>query len=485
MITVQHLLLGVQTTGPLHPELPAQFGSLPIHGASVDSRTVEQQYLFVPVPSAHGDGHDFIAAAAARGARAILVKRSWVDQQQQWGIDRPLVVLDPDQGLWSTVQHDDPVFIVLVDDPAAALYRVAQYHRSQQRELFMIGITGDIGKAGTRQVLAAMLKSTMQVCKRPPSATSLLQIAAALLELEPRHQAAVFDFRANDQPQKLMELLQPQILILTNISQNNELQSMPVVLEPYQHLLACLPEHHWAILNIDDAEVRALSPTSQTFWYGLDAAADLWADQIDSRGLDGISFAAHYDQETWHIKLPLIGLHSVHTALAAASVGLTLGVGWEAMIDGLRSSAQLRLLSYPIVGGAILIDDSYNAAPLSGIAALNMVAEFKGRHIGVFGTLDTIEAADETGYRAVGSRAADVLDTLFVVGQHARWIGEEAIARGMPAQQVIFSESHTEVITQLKTLLSDQDIVLVKGARAAALDDIVVGLQVREQEERA
>src|SRR5581483_947672 len=163
-------------------------------------------------------------------------------------------------------------------------------------------------------------------------------------------------------------------------------------------------------------------------------AADLWADQIESRGLSGISFRAHYAGEAVVLNLPLLGQHSVHTALAAAAAGLLLGLGWDAIVDGLRDeSAQLRLLVVNGIGGATLIDDSYNASPASSMAALNLLAELDGRRIAVLGDMLELGSVEEEAHRTVGRRVAEVAHMLITVGRRAEWIADEARLSGLPA----------------------------------------------------
>ena len=123
-------------------------------------------------------------------------------------------------------------------------------------------------------------------------------------------------------------------------------------------------------------------PARACFIYGLDPAAELWADDIESMGLEGIRFRLHYHNEVLYLRVPLIGAHSVHTALRAAAVGLVEGLTWGEIIDGLRqSTTQLRLVAVRTNNGALILDDSYNASPESTLAALNLLEELDGRQL--------------------------------------------------------------------------------------------------------
>ncbi len=488
MLTLAEIVVGVQTADQPTHHLPAQIAALPLSAACIDSREATANALFAALRGERVDGHDYIAAAAARGARAVLVQRGRIGDPSALGLDRPVVTLDPDLGQWPEAAPADAVFLIAVDEPLAALQRAATRHR-ERHNLVVVGITGSVGKTSTKEVLAAMLDPTMRTHKSPRSYNSENTLPLVVLGIEAQHQIAVLEMGIYNKGDLtlLAQIAKPQIGIVTNIGPSHleRMKTLENVTAAKTELVQALPADGWAILNYDDERVRQMAGATQAkvFTYGLDPAADLWAANIESRGLDGIGFDAHYRGEQWHIKLPLIGLHSVHTALAAAAVGLVLGLSWDSLIQGLRNSAQLRLLSYPAVGGATMIDDTYNASPVSSIAALNLLAELDGRRIGVFGDMAELGPQEEAGHRAVGVRAADVLDELFVLGDKARWIGEEAIGSGMAPHTVHFAASKEAVVEALKPMLTPNDYVLVKGSRAAAMEEVVAALQVYSRRE--
>ncbi|XSG73898.1 UDP-N-acetylmuramoyl-tripeptide--D-alanyl-D-alanine ligase [Herpetosiphon llansteffanensis] len=486
MLSLQTVVDGVRNASEPSVQLPAALANLPITSACIDSREAVDDGLFVALQGERVDGHEFIAAVAARGVRAALVQRGRLADPTQLGLDRPFVELDPDLGQLPSAAPANAIFLISVDQPLLALQRLATRHR-QQRDLVVVGITGSVGKTSTKEVLAAMLAPTMRTHKSPRSYNSENTLPLVVLGIEPKHQIAVLEMGIYNKGDLalLTTIAQPQIGIVTNVglSHLERMHTIENVAEAKSELVQALPEDGWAILNYDDQRVLAMRnrTKAQVFTYGLDPQADLWADNIESRGLDGIGFDAHYRGEKWHIKLPLIGLHSVHTALAAAAVGIVLGLSWDSLIQGLRSSAQLRLLSYPAVGGATLIDDTYNASPVSCIAALNLLAELQGRRIAVFGDMAELGPQDEIGHRSVGVRAADVVDELYVVGEKAHWIGKGAMESGLAAEHVHVLPDKATVIAALQSTLQANDYVLVKGSRAAAMEDVANALQVRPE----
>ena len=234
-----------------------------------------------------------------------------------------------------------------------------------------------------------------------------------------------------------------------------------------------------AILNYDDERVRGMSKATEArvFYYGLSPEADLWADHIDGLGLEGIRFQLHHGDETLHVKVPLLGRHSVHTALRAAAVGLIEGLAWQEIMEGLRGPLhQLRLVAVPGPKGTTILDDTYNASPASTIAALNLLDELDGRKIAVLGDMLELGDYEQEGHEKVGLRALEVADVLITVGKLGKIIGQAALRWGMDAQQVHIVEGCAEAITLLEKLVAADDVVLVKGSRAVKMEENVSAL---------
>src|SRR5690606_5059986 len=200
--------------------------------------------------------------------------------------------------------------------------------------------------------------------------------------------------------------------------------------------------------------------------------------------MSGIRFRFHYRYpdsdkvESLYVRVPLLGRHSVHTALRAAAVGIVEGLSWEEIVAGLQSlSSQIRLVVVPGINGSTLLDDTYNASPASMIAALNLLnditPEKDGRRVAVLG--DMRELGDHTaeGHKIVGRRAADVADILITVGELGKSIGEEARSAGLAADRLFITQTFEEAVALIKRAIHANDMVLVKGSRALGMDQIV------------
>ena len=177
------------------------------------------------------------------------------------------------------------------------------------------------------------------------------------------------------------------------------------------------------------------------------------------------------------MQVPLLGRHSVHTALRATAVGLVDGLDWDDIVRGLRlMSGQLRLVAVPGPKNSIIIDDTYNSSPDSALAALNLLNDLDGRHVAVLGDMLELGHMEEVSHRLVGRRAADVADVLVAVGQRGRIIGEEALAVGMRPTHVHFVETTPQAIPVVEGLIEANDTVLIKGSLGMQMSQIVAAL---------
>ncbi len=439
----------------------------------VDSRDATPGSVFVAFAGESHDGHDFVPAAFAQGAIAALVSRDMITT------DTPAEWQTVDARDARAVLPDTLPVCILVEDTMLALQQVAGYWRTQL-DTRVIGITGSVGKTTTKELTATVLSQSYQTLKSPGNRNNEIGLPLTLLALRPSDERAVLEMGmyAQGEIARLCELAQPEVGVLTMIAPVHleRLGSMDAITAAKQELVEALPEDGTAILNRDDDRVMSMAPhtAARVFTYGLDDRADLWADNIQSMGLDGVHFTLHHRREALNVRIPLLGRHSVHTALRATAVGLVEGMRWETILAGLgETPSQLRLVTVGGPNGSLLIDDTYNASPDSVLAALNLLEDLDGRHIAVLG--DMLELGDmaEIGHRRMGIRAADVADELVVIGPLARLIGEEAIAAGLPISCVTAVDSAAEAIPVLENLIREGDVVLIKGSLGMQMEQIV------------
>jgi UDP-N-acetylmuramoyl-tripeptide--D-alanyl-D-alanine ligase len=289
----------------------------------------------------------------------------------------------------------------------------------------------------------------------------------------------------------LCELALPHVGVITNVGtvHAERAGSQEAIARGKAELVQSLPPapEGVAILNYDDPWVREMASKTRArvFFYGLDPQADLWADGVEGLGLDGIRFRLHYHDEILYFKVPLIGRHSVHTALRAAAVGIVEGLTWQEIVDGLRSGhSQLRLVAVRSREGALILDDTYNASPESTLAALNLLEDLGGRKIAVLGDMLELGPYEIRGHEMVGVRAAEVVDQLVTVGVLGWIIADAAQQAGLNASIITRLDSTEQAVDFLKPRLGKDDVVLVKGSRGMRMDRIVADLEHRTDQEQ-
>lgn len=443
----------------------------------IDSRQCMPGSCFIALKGEKADGHQYIAAALAQGAVAVLA------QTAPDGVQATVVRLPDDP---APAQVEGAV-LFLVDDTLTALQRLAAFWRSRH-DVSVVGITGSVGKTSTKELVASVLRHQFHTLWNEGNLNNEIGLPLTLLRIEPHHQVAVLEmgFYMEGEIAALCALARPYAGVVTNIGPIHleRAGSIEAIFRGKSELVQALPPDGHAILNWDDEWVRRMATLSPApvFRYGLTPEADLWADEITSQGLEGIRFRFHdrttgNGEDILHVHLPLLGRHAVHTALRAAAVGLVFGMAWEDIVRGLTDiNAQVRIDVVPGISGSTLIDDTYNASPPSTIAALNLLADLSGRRIAVLGDMLELGSYSESGHRMVGRRAADVVDTLVTVGSLSKWIADEAVAGGLPPASVQHVFSPAEAIELLHQVIRPGDYVLIKGSRVVGMESIVVAL---------
>jgi UDP-N-acetylmuramoyl-tripeptide--D-alanyl-D-alanine ligase len=375
-----------------------------------------------------------------------------------------------------------------VESVLPALQQIARSWRATL-PVRVTGITGSVGKSTTKELTAEVLDRRFRTIKNPGNLNNEIGLPLSLLRLTEAHERAVLEmgFYVPGEIALLCDIAQPQVGVITNISQVHleRAKTMEAIVQGKGELVENLPPapEGLAILNHDDNLVRPMAERTRArvFYYGLSPEADLWASDIRGLGLEGVRFVMHYHSESVHVRVPLLGRHSVHTALRATAVGLAEGMSWEEIVNGLQGSqSQLRLVAVRGPQGSLLLDDTYNAAPPSVLAALNLLEELEGRRVAVLGDMLELGDYEERGHRMVGARTAEVANELVAVGERARWIAEEAVLAGLPESRVIVVGDSAEATDYLRERIGEGDVVLVKGSRGMRMDEIVSSLEELE-----
>lgn len=447
--------------------------------AAIDSRQVIPGSLFIAIPGERVNGHQFLGEAFGRGASFALI-------QEEVETPFPVIDLRGGPGLPAGASLNPPLCL-RVDNTVSALQKIARFWR-RRLDLRVVGITGSVGKSTTKEVVTQVLSQRFRTLKSPGNLNNEIGLPLTILRLSSGYERAVLEmgFYVPGEIAFLCEIAQPQIGVVSNIGtvHAERAGSQENIFLGKSELVQALPAapEGIAILNFDDPWVRKMEEKTRArvFFYGLSPEAHLWADGVEGLGLEGIRFRLHYRNETLYVRVPMIGRHSVHTALRAAAVGLVEGLTWQEIFDGLRQgNSQLRLVAVRSVTGALILDDTYNASPESMLAALNLLSELDGRKLAVLGDMLELGPYEQQGHEMVGRRAAQVTAMLLTLGERGHLIAKAARLAGMQAERVLEFDEPEPVIDWLRNNLASTDAVLVKGSHGLHMDRITSALELQ------
>ncbi len=443
----------------------------PIAGVAADTRAVRPGDLFCAIRGERVDAHRLLGQAIAAGAAAVLVDRRPGDRWR-------LADLPAGRGaIW-------------VQGAVPALGRLGAWHLAGLDPAPpVVGITGSVGKTGTRELVAAALGGGGAAILTP-EANFNTEVTVPLVCLRAdRHRYAVMELamRGPGQIAHLCRICHPRVAVFTVIGQSHMelLGSQAAIVRAKGELVDALPPDGRAILNADDplqAEIARRSP-APVLWYGVDHPADVYAEGVRPAA-GGYRFDAVFPGGRRHaLVLPLVGRHQVRNALAALAAAWTLGVAPAVAAAGLaRIAPAAHRLVWARAGRVYLLDDAYNAAPQSVRAALTTLGEVAADRprAAVLGDMLELGSAAEAAHAEVGRAAADGrLLWLVTVGPLARGIARAAVAAGMDPGAVVGVEDAAGALAPVRALLAgspDGTAVLVKGSRALALEEVAAAI---------
>lgn len=366
----------------------------------------------------------------------------------------------------------------IVPHAQMALLELAKLWRSKSHAQ-IVCILGAEGLRTTQRVTRSVLGQRFQVAAPDILCCDTRSTAQALFAIRPDVERLLLRMSLHDAEglNFLKEVVCPHVVVVNNMfpahsggSQQN--------LWFEEHLPDALAPDALLIINADDPVIETISlhSSATVFGYGLQAqpSCALWTSRIESEGREGLRLRMHYKGETIHVRIPLLGRYSVHTALAASAVGLISGESWDEIVAGLRTmTAQLHLILTPGINGAFFLEDSYAADSASTLSILNLLEEFPGRKIAVLGDMLELAYLEVAGHKKVGRRVVDTIAYLVTVGKLGRIIGQEAIECGMTEASVYMASDNQDAAEKLKGILGPEDIVLVCGAGQLGLKEIV------------
>jgi UDP-N-acetylmuramoyl-tripeptide--D-alanyl-D-alanine ligase len=439
---------------------PAHGERSPVDRVVTDSRQVQKGDVFWALPGTRFDGASFAAEAYARGAVGVIVGGKYV---QPW------------PGCWS----------LEVKESQKALEALARWNRRQFTGR-VVAVTGSVGKTTTRNMIRAVLGERFTGSASPKNFNNHVGVPLSMLAMEPRQDFSVLELAASAAGEigRLATLCQPHVGVITRIGDAHlgGFGSVDAVAEAKTELLPVLAPDGWAVLAGDDARLRKLAGRSRAkiVWFGRSLENDLVATHVQSRH-GRLTFSvggAAMSVGVW-------GRHHLAPALAAVAVGRIFGLSDVEIAEGLAQFQPPPMrCQITKVGGATIIDDTYNASPVAMRAALELLRDFDapGRRIVVCGDMRELGETSGQLHRKLGDQVVTLCgaDLLVACGHHAHEVVAGARAAGMPASRALACDQPEELLSRSEGSLLPGDVVLVKGSRAMAMERVVQAFQQRE-----
>lgn len=438
-----------------------RFSSRPIRGGAVDSRRVGPGVVFVALPGARRDGHEFLREAVERGAAALVVTRGLPGAQ-----------LDALSSLAS-----GGVSVVRVGDGLTALHAIAAAWRRRFSPV-VVGITGSVAKTSTKEAVATVLSEGRRVLRSPANENNEIGLPLTLLRLDRTHEVAVLEMGmyVPGEIAELARLAQPRVGIVTAVRgvHLERAGSIEAIEQGKGQLVEALPPDGTAILNADDERVRRMDrrTRARVLTYGFADDADVSARHVVSLGWEGMRIVLHAPGLGERpVRLPVLGRHGVHNGLAAAAAGLALGLDAGVIVAGLeRGWAAPHRDTHLAIGPWEVLDDTYNASPDTMTAALELLASLPARRVAVLGEMLELGPDAPELHRQVGAHAARCADLLVAVGSGGAPIGEGARAAGMAPPDIVPAADLDAACVELLARLQPGDAVLFKASRGLGMD---------------
>lgn len=431
---------------------PAELLDTELANVVIDSRKVCKGSLFVATIGERVDGHRFIPDVYAKGAVCAVSQQKLTDPAGPY---------------------------LLVEDTLQALKDGAEAYR-KTLNIPVVGITGSVGKTSTKEMIAAVLGQKYQLLKTPGNFNNEIGLPLTIFMIDACHEAAVLEMGMNHfgEMHRLSKMARPTHCVFTNIgvAHLEFLGSRDGILKAKSEMFDFAAPDALTFVNGDDDKLITLKDRAKT--YGLETSNDVWADGIENLGLDGIRCVIHADGQNIPVTIPLPGMHMVYNAMAGVCVGLALGLTLEQIKAGIESLKPLSGRSNILhTARYTLLDDCYNANPVSMCAMLDVLDFSVTRKVAILGDMGELGRDEISLHASVGEHLKDLhIDLLITIGTLSQAIHETAQASAPQTRSLHFADRDS-FLSQADQILKDGDSILIKASHAQGFEHIVNALK--------
>ena len=429
-------------------------------GVSIDTRTLRAGELYFGIRGDRFDGADFAGAATEAGAAGVVVPRG------------------------RAIDDGAGAVVIEVDDTTSALQALAHATRKAS-ETKVVAITGSAGKTTTKEVTAEFLGARYRVIRNRGNLNNHIGLPLSLMELTARPDIAVVELGMNHAGEisTLVRVAEPNVRVWTNVGEAHLgfFASIDAIADAKAEILEGATAGSLLVANADDDRVasRAARFAGKVTTFGIERDANVHADEIVDRGIDGTRARVTTPRGTFELSTPLVGRGNLANILAATAVGLHFDLPLSSMAERAAAlkPAHHRGDVVRLARGVIVVDDSYNANPTATRRAIDVLRSTRlvGRRVAVIGEMlelgDRAIALHESVGRA--AVAAGVDELVAVGGEPAKAMADAAVAAGMSRTHVRYFATSDHAADAFDAYVREGDLVLVKGSRGIRTDVVV------------
>lgn len=420
-----------------------KYNNIIIENITTDTRKIAEGDLFIPLKGENFDGHNFIQQAFESGALCCLSAEN--------------------------IETYKPC--IYVSDTRVALRDLAEYYIS----LFnipVVGITGSVGKTTTKDMIASVLMQKYNVLKTEGNFNNEIGLPLTVFRITDDTEVVVLEMGMNSfgEIHNLSKIAKPDIAVITNVgvSHIENLGSREGILKAKCEIFDYIKNNGTAILNIDNDMLKTLEGKTsfKTLWYGIENKKDIYADNIVKNGVESISCDIHMNNEMFNVCIPVPGEHMVLNAMAAALVGKTLDLSISEIKRGIEEfvPTKMRMAVFKTKNGTTLINDAYNANPVSMKASIDVLSGVEGEKIAILGDMFELGDFAEKMHYDTGVYAAQKnIDKIICIGNISKSMYEGAVSLGGNAFYFETQEDFFE--NGFEKLINKGATVLVKASR--------------------
>lgn len=425
-----------------------------VSGVAIDSRKVEEGYLFVAIKGERVDGHTFIPAVMEKGALCAL------SEQSLGNTDYPYI---------------------LVKSCKQALKDLAEHYR-KALDVKVVGITGSVGKTSTKEMIASVLSQKYNVLKTAGNFNNEIGLPLTIFNIRDCHEVAVLEMGISNfgEMHRLTKMARPDVCVITNIGlcHLENLGDRDGILKAKTEMFDYMQPDAKIILNGDDdklitvKEVKGITPK----FFGLSTKCDANAYNVQSLSLKGTSCEISLGDKSFSATIKIPGHHMVYNALAGALVGQELGLTTDEIKAGIEAlvpvSGRNNLIE---TDSLMIIDDCYNANPISTKASLDVLSLADSRKVAILGDMFELGENEKELHFGVGEYAAQKnIDLVVCIGALSANTADGAESNGA---NVLHFKTKADFLIEAKNILQKGDAVLVKASNGMAFSEIVENLK--------